>query len=213
MRSLFASAFVATLLAASTASAQDAPVAPAATAPAATVLEVTPRRWDHRGQVTLRAGISEGYRFTIRYEDRGGVDPCDDGENKFCTGLSPLMLDATLGIGATRTLEFEARTRLGLLTDFDGSRPLQVGLGLRTLSDPEGPLKFVLAAAMFLDVTSDRRRAGGDFDLILRAEEGLQYDINRWFGVYLTAGESFGLMRNFSCVVDANLGVQFRAPP
>jgi hypothetical protein len=197
--------FFATLLAASAAGAQDAPTNLA--------LQSVARRWDHRGQVTLRAGLSEGYRFVIRYEDRGGVDPCDDGENKFCTALSPLMLDAALGVGATRTLEFEARTRLGVLTDFDGSRPLQVGLGLRTLSDPDGPLKFVLAAAMFLDVTSDRRRPGGDFDLIVRAEEGLQYDVNRWFGIYATAGESFGLLRNFSCVVDMNLGVQFRAPP
>lgn len=205
MRPLVASVFVASLLATTAASAQDASTNLA--------LQSVQRRWDHRGQITLRAGLSEGYRFVIRYQDRGGVDPCDDGENKFCTGLAPLMLDATLGVGATRTLEFEARTRLGVLTDFDNSRPLQVGLGLRTLSDPDGPLKFVLAAAMFLDVTSDRRRAGGDFDLILRAEEGLQYDVNRWFGVYATAGESFGLMRNFSCVVDLNLGVQFRAPP
>lgn len=205
MRLVTASLSAAALLATSVAAAQDAP--------ANLALQSVSRRWDHRGQVTLRAGLSEGYRFVIRYEDRGGADPCDAGESKFCTGLSPLMLDAALGVGATRTLEFEARVRLGLLEDFDLSRPLQVGVGLRTLSDPEGPLKFALGAAMFLDVTSGRLRAGGDFDLILRAEEGLQYDVNRWFGIYGTAGESFGLMRNFSCVVDLNLGVQFRAPP
>lgn len=170
------------------------------------------RAWDHRGQVTLRAGLSAGYRFVIRYEDGGGADPCDDGNNKFCTGLSPLLLDAALGVGATRTLEFEARMRLGVMTSFDDSRPLQLGLGLRTLSDPDSPLKFALGAAAFIDVTADRRRAGGDFDVVLRAEEGLQYDINRWFGVYAVAGESFGLLRNFSCVIDANLGVQVRGP-
>lgn len=204
MRPVLSAALLASLLlASSSARAQESPPPVA----------VTPPRWSHRAQGTLRASISEGYRFVIRYGDGAGADPCDEGNNKFCTGLSPLMLDVALGIGATHSLEFEARMRLGLLTDFDDSRPLQFGAGLRTVSDPESPFKFVLGAALFADVTADRRRAGGDVDLVLRAEEGVQYDVNRWFGVYAVAGESFGLLRNFSCVVDLNVGVQFRAPP
>jgi hypothetical protein len=205
MRPVLATALLASLLLASSSTrAQESPPPVA----------VSPPRWSHRGQGTLRASISEGYRFAIRYEDGPTTaDPCDDGNNKFCTGLSPLMLDVALGVGATHSLEFEARMRLGLLTDFDGSRPLQFGAGIRTVSDPESPFKFVLGAAIFADVTADRRRAGGDFDVVLRAEEGVQYDVNRWFGVYGVAGESFGLLRNFSCIVDLNLGVQFRAPP
>jgi hypothetical protein len=172
-----------------------------------------PMRWDHGGQFVLRAGMGIGYRFVIRYNDGNGPDPCDDGNNKFCTGASPLMLDTALGFGVTRGLELEARYRMGVLTDFDGSRPMQVGLGLRTMGDGSSRLKFIFSAAMFLDFTPDRRRAGGDFDFVVRSEQGLQYDVNRWFGVYAVAGENFGLLRNFSCVIDATLGVQFRAPP
>jgi hypothetical protein len=170
-------------------------------------------RWDHGGQFTLRAGLSEGYRFVIRYQDGPGADPCDDGDNKFCVGLAPLMLDTGIGFGVTRGLEIEARSRLGVLTDFDGSRPLQLGLGLRTLTDPDSRLKFVLAVSLFADITGDRRRGSGSVDMVVRAEEGLQYDVNRWIGVTACVGESFGLLRNFSSVVDVNLGVQFRAPP
>ncbi len=172
-----------------------------------------PRRWDHGGQFVLRAGMGIGYRFVIRYHDGAGPDPCDDGNNKFCTGASPLMLDTALGFGVTRGLELDARFRLGVLEDFDGSRPMQVGLGLRTMGDGSSRLKFVLSVGMLLDVTQGRRRPGGDFDFVVRAEEGIQYEVNRWFGVYGNLGESFGLLRNFSCVVDATLGVQFRAPP
>lgn len=170
-------------------------------------------RWDHAGQFSLRAGIGMGYRFVIRYQDGGGADPCDLGNNKFCTDASPLMLDTALGFGVTRGLELDARFRLGVLEDFDGSRPMQVGLGLRTMGDGSGRLKFVLGAAMFLDVTQGRLRAGGDFDFIVRAEEGLQYEATQWLGVYGHLGESFGLLRNFSCVIDATVGVQFRLPP
>jgi hypothetical protein len=179
--------------------------------PVPTVTE--PIRWDHGGQFSLRAGVGMGYRFVIRYHDGTGPDPCDAGNNKFCMDASPLMLDTALGFGVTRGLELDARFRLGLLEDFDGSRPMQLGVGLRTMGDGSGRLKFVLGVAMLFDVTRDRLRAGGDFDFIVRAEQGLQYEVNRWLGVYGHVGESFGMLRNFSCVLDATVGVQLRLPP
>lgn len=172
-----------------------------------------PRRWDHGGQFTLRAGMGIGYRLVVRYNDGSGPDPCDARDKKFCTGASPLMLDTALGFGVTRGLELEGRFRLGILEDFDDSRPMQVGIGLRTMGDGTSRLKFIFAAAMFLDFTQGRLRQGGDFDFVVRSEQGLQYDVNRWVGVYAVAGENFGLLRNFSCIIDATLGVQFRAPP
>jgi hypothetical protein len=193
------------LAASSSASAQTVEATPVPAAPEA-------RRWDHGGQFGLRAGMGMGYSFVIRYHDGAGPDPCDAANNKFCTGASPLMLDTALGFGVTRGLELDARFRLGVTESFDGSRPMQVGIGLRTMGDGSGRLKFVLGAAMYFDVTGDRPRAGGDFDFILRAEEGLQYEVNRWLGVYGHFGESFGILRNFSCVVDATVGLQLRAP-
>ncbi len=169
-------------------------------------------RWDHARQFALRAGLGMGYSFTIRYADRGGSDPCDEGESKFCVGASPLMLDTALAFGATRGLELEARFRMGILTNFDASRPLQAGFGLRLLTD-ETRGRFFIGAAVLADFTGGRLRAGGDLDVLLRAEEGWHFDASRWFGFYIAAGQTFGLLRNFSCVVDANLGVQFRAPP
>jgi hypothetical protein len=171
-----------------------------------------PPRWDHARQFALRAGIGMGYSFTIRYSDRDGTDPCDDGGNKFCVGASPLMLDTALAFGATRGLELEARFRLGFTTNFDDSRPLQAGFGLRLLTD-ETRGRFFIGAAVLADFTDGRRNAGGDLDLLLRAEEGWHFDASRWFGFYIAAGETFGFLRNFSCVIDLNLGVQFRAPP
>lgn len=173
----------------------------------------TPVRFDHRYQATLRVGVAEGYRFAIRYHDGPEADPCDGGDHKFCAGVAPVMLDVALGFGVTGALELEGRFRMGLTADFDDSRPLQAGLGLRTLTDPDSRLKFTLAAAALLDFTPDRYRAGGDLDVVVRAEETLQYDVERWFGFYVGAGESFGLLRNFSTVVDLTLGLQFRAPP
>lgn len=196
-----------------TAFAQSQAPAVVAPAPVGPLPPIVAPRWDHGGQFGIRVGLSEGYRFVVRYHDNREADPCDETDKKFCTGLSPLMLDTTLGFGVTRGLELDARFRMGLLTDFDGSRPMQAGIGIRSMGDGSARLKFLLAASVLLDFTQDRLRAGGDFDVVARAEEGLQWDATRWVGVYASLGESFGLLRNFSCVVDLSLGVQFRVPP
>jgi hypothetical protein len=187
-----------------------AQVAPVAAPPA---VEAPLFRWHHRGQVTLRAGLAEGYRFVIRYRDGLGDDPCDDENKKFCIGLSPLMLDTGVGFGVTDGLELEARFRLGLITDFDDSRATQAGFGLRVFTEATARFKFMGAAAMLVDFTANRRRAGGDLDVLVRAEEGFQYEGTSWFGVAFYAGQTFGFLRNFSAIVDLNLAVQFRLPP
>jgi hypothetical protein len=152
-----------------------------------------------------------GYRLTIRYEDRGGSDPCDDMENKFCAQVAPLTLDTGLGFGVSEGLEIEGRFRLGVMAEYDGSRPLQAGLGIRALGTTDR-LRFVFAVALLGDFSGGHLRASREFEFLVRTEQGLHYDVTRNFGFYLALGETFSFLRNFSFAIDGTIGIQGRLP-
>jgi hypothetical protein len=170
----------------------------------------TPARppWSHRNQLSIRVAGSEGYTLGIRY---GDGDTCNAHGDIFCPQRSPVMVDTALGFGVADTLEIEARFRFGE-PGWNQAIPLAAGVGLRVYGNSESRLKFFFGVAGLADFTARGTASQYGTDILVRAEEGIHYDVARYFGFYFQFGETFGVLRAFSLTVDGGLGVQVRLP-
>jgi hypothetical protein len=112
---------------------------------------------------------------------------------------------------------------------------LQVGIGARLYTMSDSRFKIFFAPFVGLDLTSGpvepiaRGPQGSpgadDFatnghvtndsyrtDLLAHLDIGPQYDFSRGFGVYLSGGLTFQMLRYLGASADLTLGVQMRAP-
>lgn len=179
--------------------------------------EPTPEpRWGHQRQVSIRFAAAEGARLAIRY---GNGDPCGGTGAIFCYGRAPVLFDAVLGFAPISYLEVEARVRFGETVNngevsAGGSLPVAAGIGIRYYGTDQSPLKFIFGFAAMIDFTAPGSGAAARFpsDIVFRAEEGLQYDLARYFGVYAQLGETISFLRSLALIVDAGIGIQGRFP-
>ena len=180
------------------------------------------RRRDHKYQVGVRVAFALPYRFRLEY---GGDDSaqCDetvgeDDDGTFCTGLGEPSLDLSLEFGITDTLELFFLMRIGLVSeDFTGASALNLGLGIRTYTNPTDMVKFYLGAAVMFDVGSTDEPASrvgdfGSFDFGVRGQFGLQVDVIRYLGIYLQVDPQIFFLRYMDTSIGGSIGLQGRFP-
>lgn len=176
------------------------------------------RRRDHQYQVGVRLGIGVPYRFRLQY---GGDDAaqCEESTESFCNGLGEAMLDVGLEFAFTPTLELFTILRIGLANEsFTGANTLQLGLGIRTYTNPTDLVKVYLGAALMFDFGSideaNRARVGdyGSFDFGLRGQIGVQFDVIRYLGIFLQIDPQVFFLRYLDAALGGSLGLQGRFP-
>lgn len=175
----------------------------------------------HRHQVSARATFGKGYRLAFAYGEHEVCGRNDDGADETpCYSGSPAFADLDLSFGLTDGLELSLMMRLGLEAevtgalnsagDFDETRPLVLGFGIRAYADPPARVKVFLGARIMYDFT----KAGVDEknDFAIRAEPGLQIEIIRYVAFYIQAGATLGFLRWLRFEIDGGAGLQLRVP-
>jgi hypothetical protein len=96
--------------------------------------------------------------------------------------------------------------------DFTHRRPLALAPGIKYYIDAEDRLKFFVTLQLAVDFTG--QLAGvPTTDVGMRNAAGLQFDVNRFLGVWLQLGDTLAFRRYFRFELDAALGIEGRFPP
>jgi hypothetical protein len=184
----------------------------------------------HMGQFGLRVGMVAGYRMIFRYDQSPFCTEPDPAkgdykeQQQFCGHGAPLALDVALSFAPLDSIELFGWGRFGLTredqTDTDAVTAFGAGLRIYTMS--ESKLKIFVQPAVGMSF-----EGGGDeplwqnypgldpsykSDLLFQFAVGPQYDFNRYFGAYASAGLTVGVLRNMSANLEGTLGVQGRVP-
>jgi hypothetical protein len=161
-------------------------------------------------------------------------------QQKFCGFGAAPGIGVALGFAMIDSFEPFVFARFGLSDEADHSNQgkfVQVGVGARLYTMSDSRFKIFFAPFLGLDLTNGpvfpiERAAPGspgnpgtdDFatgkvtndsyrtDLLAHLDIGPQYDISRAFGVYLSGGLTFQMLRYLGASADLTLGVQMRAP-
>ncbi|MCC7537274.1 MAG: hypothetical protein IT379_13715 [Deltaproteobacteria bacterium] len=178
------------------------------------------RRRDHKYQVGVRIAFGLPYRFRMEY---GGddsaqcqADPEGETDEAFCTELGEPALDIGLEFGITDTLELFLLMRIGLTSDeFTDANVLNLGLGLRSYTNPTDLVKFYLGFALMMDLGStDNAMAGdyGSFDFGVRGQFGFQFDVIRYLGIFIQIDPQLFFLRYLDTAIGGSIGLQGRFP-
>jgi hypothetical protein len=187
----------------------DAAAAPAPTAPAAPVSgPAPPLGTSHFKQGALGLIFGSGYRGLVRYK---GSAPCGQEGKDFCTSRLPAFMDIQAAYGVTRGLSVITDFRVGLEQDFTHSRPLAIAPGIKAYIDPEGLAKFFATIQLAFDLTGQAAGAS-QLDVGIRNANGLQFDLMRFFGVFVQFGETIAFRRFFRFELDLAVGLEGRFP-
>jgi hypothetical protein len=160
-------------------------------------------------------------------------------QQKFCGYGAAPGIGVALGFAMIDSFEPFVVARFGLADEADHSNQgkfLQVGVGARLYTMSDSRFKIFFAPFVGLDLTSgpvqpadpnapqgspaydDSVRAANvpatayRTDLLAHLDIGPQYDFSRAFGVYLSGGLTFQMLRYLGASADLTLGVQMRAP-
>jgi len=185
------------------AAAPPAPASPVSGPPA-------PVGTSHFKQVGLGLIFGSGYRGLVRYQDSAPCQTTDPGKD-FCTSRLPFFMDLQAAFGVTRSLSAIADVRIGLEQDFTQSRPLAFAPGLKAYIDAESLAKFFATIQLAFDFTSQEPGARG-LDIGVRNANGLQFDLMRYFGVFVQFGETIAFRRFFRFELDLAAGIEGRLP-
>ncbi len=188
------------------------------------------RDFGHFGQFGLRVGIVGGYRMIFRYDDSPlcrQPDPAKGGykeQQQFCGHGAPLALDVALSFAPLDSVELFGWGRFGLSgeeqTDTEAVKAFGVGLRLYSMSTSKLKIFVQPAAAMSFEGGGTNPlwqnylgfQPSYDADLLFQLSVGPQYDFNRYFGLYASAGVTVGVLRAMSASLEGTLGVQGRLP-
>ena len=146
---------------------------------------------DHDGQFGLRAGIGTGLSYLTSY----GNAPSD-------LYRTPFAVTAFAGYGLKSSVEIELGGIFSV-ERYGGECPVAVAGGVRYFYNPLSYLKFYSTLDAVVPV---KPRA----DFGLRNEDGLQYDINSYIGLFLGLDLSVIFVRDFLAGAGLAAGVQGR---
>jgi hypothetical protein len=196
----------------------------------------------HHGQFNVRAEFLTGYRMLFRYDKSPRCAPYNYAkaaadQQKFCGYGAAPGIGVALGFSMVDFFEPFVFARFGLADEADHSNQgkfVQVGVGARLYTMSDSPFKLFFAPFVGLDLTGGpvfpiARGAQGNpgaddlatgrvttesyrTDLLAHLDIGPQYDFSRAFGVYLSGGLTFQMLRYLGASADLTLGVQMRAP-
>lgn len=196
----------------------------------------------HHGQFNVRAEFLTGYRMLFRYDKSPRCAPYNYAkapadQQKFCGfGMAP-GIGVALGFSMVDFFEPFLFARFGLTDEADRTNQgkyLQVGAGARLYTMSDSRFKIFFAPFVGFDLTNGpavpiargpQGNPGADdlatgkitndsyrTDLLAHLDIGPQYDFSRAFGVYLSGGITFQMLRYLGASADLTLGVQMRAP-
>lgn len=208
---------IALLLAGTVAHAEEAaePKAPPKPVP-------TSVRLSHQGQFELSLRFATGLRAIAPYDDEycGKTDAQNGNQfSAVCTGRSPFSVDLELGYGIAQKVDVFLELRLGLESDFgaspsdvDGTRQFHISPGARFFFADAGSSKLFTTAQLVVDTSGYQDLAGGKLgtDVGVRNMNGLWFDLERSFGVYLFVGETLSFSRWLRFELEAGIGAQVR---
>jgi hypothetical protein len=170
----------------------------------------------HGGQVGLRVGLLGGYRMILRYDDSqlcAEFDPekSVSDQQKFCGHVAPFALSTALSYGIADWLEPFAWGRFGFESEDETGTEAVVmfGLGVRVYTMSDAPFKIFIEPGIGLEV-EDGLYADYDTDVALHLAAGPTFDLNRYFGIYLTGGITTTVVRYLASTLEFDLGVQGR---
>jgi hypothetical protein len=170
----------------------------------------------HGGQVGLRVGLVGGYRMILRYDDSQFCTEFDpeksvSDQQKFCGHPAPFALSTALSYGIADWLEPFAWGRFGLASEgeTDTEPVVMFGLGVRVYTMSDSAFKIFIEPAIGLEV-EDGLYADYDTDIALHLAAGPTFDINRYFGIYLTGGLTTQVVRYLASSLEFDLGIQGR---
>jgi hypothetical protein len=196
----------------------------------------------HHGQFNVRAEFLTGYRMLFRYDKSPRCAPHDYAkgpadQQKFCGFGSAPGIGVAVGFSLVDFFEPFLFGRFGLSDEADHSNQgkfVQVGVGARLYTMSDSRFKIFFAPFVGLDMTSGpvfpigtgpRGTPGADdaangkvtndsyrTDMLVHLDIGPQYDISRAFGVYVSGGLTFQMLRYLGASADLTVGLQMRAP-
>jgi hypothetical protein len=174
--------------------------------------------FSHRRQVSLHLQGGVGYRGIFPYDEEFCGELEDDGTTKSpCLGRSPFSMDIGLAYGLTRRLEILVEGRLGVerdigedLDDDEGPHAVSLAPGIKGYFAEIGSMMLFATLQVAVDFTGYGQI--DETDIGVRNVDGLHYDLNDNFGLFLFVGNQVGFVRWLRFEVEAGLGVQLRVP-
>jgi hypothetical protein len=195
----------------------------------------------HRGQLNFRAEFLTGYRMLYRYGPSPRCAPFDpkktaDDQQKFCGYGSAPAVGMAIGFSLVDFFEPFVFVRLGLANEAvetNQGKLMQVGFGARLYTMPTSRFKVFFSPWLGIDTTAGPLEAIGTgapgspgyddalakiktgsykTDVLAHFGLGPQYDFARGFGVYMSGGVTFQMVRYFGMSADVAIGIQARAP-
>jgi hypothetical protein len=196
----------------------------------------------HHGQLNFRAEALTGYRMLFRYDKSPRCAPYDYAkgpadQQKFCGFGAAPGIGVALGFSMVDFFEPFVVARFGLADEADHTNQgkfVQVGVGARLYTMSDSRFKIFFSPFIGLDMTGGpvvpigpgpHGSPGADdaatgkvtndsfrTDILAHLDIGPQFDISRAFGVYVSGGLTFQMLRYLGATADLALGVQMRAP-
>jgi hypothetical protein len=195
----------------------------------------------HRGQLNFRAEFLTGYRMLYRYEPSprcAAYDPKKgpNDQQKLCGYGSAPALGLAVGFSLVDYFEPFLFMRLGLANEAvetNQGRLMQVGFGARLYAMSSSRFKVFFTPWFGVDATTGPYEPIGagppgtpgyddalakvktgsyKTDVLAHFDVGPQFDFSRGFGMYLSGGFTFQMVRYFGASADVAIGIQARAP-
>jgi hypothetical protein len=195
----------------------------------------------HRGQMNFRAEFLTGYRMLYRYQPSPRCAPFDNAKSaadqqKFCGYGSAPAVGLAVGFSLVDFFEPFAFVRLGLAneaTQTNQGRLMQVGVGARLYTMATSRFKIAFVPWLGIDATTGPLETIGSGppgtpgydDALAKVQPGSyktdvlahfgiapQYDFTRGFGMYVSGGLTFQMVRYLGASADVAIGIQARAP-
>jgi hypothetical protein len=223
----------------STATSTKPPSPAPALAPSAEVPEET---YGHAHQFNFRTEFLTGYRMQFRYDKSPRCAPWNydkpnrTDQQKFCGYGAAPGLGIALGFALLDFFEPYVMMRFGLSNEAsqtNSGKLLQVGAGARIYTMSDSRFKIFFSPWLGVDLTegpvypigtgargdpgADDSLAGVEnasyrTDLLVHLDIGPQYDLSKGFGIYMSGGLTFQMLRYLGASADLAIGVQLRAP-
>ena len=184
------------------------------------------RSFGHGGQFGLRVGVVGGYRMIFRYDQSPYCSEPDlakapNDQQKFCGHAAPFALDTALSFAPLGSLEPYLWGRFGLAkeSETNTNQVIIVGAGTRVYTMSDSAFKVFIEPAIGAELeggsgnplwqTNDPEYKK---DVVFHLAAGPQFDVAKALGIYTHAGITTGILRSIHSNLEAELGVQVRAP-
>jgi hypothetical protein len=178
----------------------------------------------HGFQFGLRAGLVGGYNMIFRYDQSPycaspDATKANKDQQKFCGHAAPLALDVAVSFAPLNFVEPYIFGRFGLKGESEtNTKPLSVfGVGARIYTMSDSAFKIFIDPALAYEFEGgggDPRYAQFSYkkDLLFHLAAGPQFDLAKFFGIFVDAGLTTGILRSIHSELELQGGVQARFP-